>query len=201
MPYSGADEGQGKAYYYYLQAQMEWKAGNLNGAVDQYKKALDYDPQSAPLMFELASALAQQEHFRDALYWARKSAQLDDSVSVHLLLGRIYTSLGQIGEAIGEYEQIIKSNPEDQESYLLLGMLYAKNKEYEMAVNTLKRLIEKNDEALMAYYYLGRVYSETRLWTEAEKYYLKALDINPYFEPALFDLAALYEAEREKDKV
>ena len=196
-----AGKNAAKLYYHYLRAQVDANDGNTQAAIDEYKNAADLDPTSARIALELSAMLLQEEKVKEALSWAKKSAKLADSVSVHLLLGRIYTALEDQDAAIKEYERVIKLDPEGQASYLLLASLYMKAGKFPRAAQALEKLLEKDSTCFMAYYYLGRIYNEIKPSLENEKYYLKALDLNPHFEPALLELAALYEAQENTEKL
>lgn len=189
-----------KLYFYYLKAQVDAGEGNVEGAIENYKKAITVDPQSAQLMSELSFMLMQAQKFKDARIWAEKALQVKDSADAHLLLARIYTSMGQKDLAVKEYGCVIKMKPDDHASYLLLSSLYIKDKKYEAAAAILEDLIQKDKSSFMGYYYLGKIYSELKP-VEAEQYYLKAIELNPRFEPALVELAAYYEDIGNKTKL
>jgi tetratricopeptide (TPR) repeat protein len=151
-PASQAAAGQGKtepdrasSYYHYglahLYEEMAIGAGRpdyATQAVEEYKLALDADPDSVLLEDGLADLYFKIGRIKDAVGAAQDQLKKDpDDVVAHTLLGQVYLrTLGdmqgtQAGEmlqlAIAEYETIARLKPADLETKLLLGQLYALN--------------------------------------------------------------------------
>jgi tetratricopeptide (TPR) repeat protein len=147
---AAADQGQtepdrASAYYHYglahLYEEMAVNAGRpdyATQAVEEYKLALDADPNSALLEDGLADLYFKIGRIKDAVGAAQDQLKKNpDDVAAHTLLGQVYLrSLGdmqgtQAGEmlqlAIAEYETIARLKPADLETKLLLGQLYALN--------------------------------------------------------------------------
>ena len=107
-------------------------------AVEEYKLALDADPNSELLQDGLADLYFKIGRIKDAVTAAQDQVKRHpNDVEAHTLLGKVYLrSLGdmqgaQSGEmlqlAIAEYETIARLKPNDLETQLLLGQLYALN--------------------------------------------------------------------------
>ena len=108
-------------------------------AIEEYKLALNADPESSYLNSHLAELYFQTGRVRDAISAAQDQIKKDpNNLDAHKLLGRIYLrSLGnmQNGEpsdqmlklAIDEYVNIVRLEPESTENRLLLGRLYTLN--------------------------------------------------------------------------
>ena len=147
---AAADQGQtepdrASSYYHYglahLYEEMAINAGRpdyATQAVEEYKLALDADPNSALLEDGLADLYFKLGRIKDAVGAAQDQLKKNpDDVAAHTLLGQVYLrSLGdmqgtQAGEmlqlAIAEYETIARLKPADLETKLLLGQLYALN--------------------------------------------------------------------------
>jgi len=134
------------SYYHYglahLYEDMAVNAGRpdyATQAVEQYKLALDADPNSAMLQNGLSDLYFKIGRVREAVTAAKEQLAKDpNNLHAHQLLGKVYLrSLGdgqqgsQSGEmlqlALGEYEKIAKLEPNDLETHLLLGQLYSLN--------------------------------------------------------------------------
>jgi tetratricopeptide (TPR) repeat protein len=133
------------AYYHYglahLYEDMAVNAGRSDyatQAVEQYKLALDADPNSRFLQDGLADLYFKIGRIREAVTAAQDQVNKSpDDVEAHTLLGKVYLrSLGdmqsaQSGQmlqlAIGEYEKLAQLKPNDVETRLLLGQLYSLN--------------------------------------------------------------------------
>jgi len=145
---SQTEPDRSSAYYHYglahLYEEMAVNAGRqeyATQAVEEYKLALDADPNSVLLQDGLADLYFRIGRIKDAVSTAQDQVKKNpDDVAAHTLLGQVYLrALGdmqnaQSGEmlqlAIAEYETIARLKPTDLETKLLLGQLYALNNDH-----------------------------------------------------------------------
>ena len=143
-----ADPDRSSAYYHYglahLYEEMAVNAGRpeyANQAVEEYKLALDADPNSVLLQDGLAELYFRIGRIKDAVNAAQDQVTKNpDDVDAHTLLGQVYLrTLGDMQGAqasqmlqlaIKEYETIERLKPDDIETKLLLGQLYALNNDH-----------------------------------------------------------------------
>lgn len=138
------EPNRGDAYYHYMLAHEYEEMANTYGrpeyatrAVEEYKLALDADPNSNFLNNGLAELYYRTGRVKDAIVAAQAQINKDpNNLDAHKLLGNIYLrSLGE-GEqgqpssdvlklAIAEYEKIVQLEPKSIEDHLLLGQLYS----------------------------------------------------------------------------
>jgi tetratricopeptide (TPR) repeat protein len=143
---SGQQANRAQAYYHYALAHSYEEMATTYGrpeyatrAIEEYKLALNADPESSYLNAHLAELYFQTGRVRDAISAAQDQIKKDpNNLEAHKLLGRIYLrSLGnmQNGEpsdqmlklAIDEYVNIVHLEPNSTENRLLLGRLYTLN--------------------------------------------------------------------------
>jgi Flp pilus assembly protein TadD len=142
---SQKDIDRSAAYYHFglahLYEQMAVTAGRQDyatQAVEEYKLALDSDPNSTMLQDGLADLYFKIGRIKDAVTAAQDQVKRNpNDVEAHTLLGQVYlrslndmqgtqaTEMLQL--AITEYETIARLKPADLETKLLLGQLYALN--------------------------------------------------------------------------
>ena len=166
------------AYYHYglahLYEDMAVNAGRSDyatQAVEQYKLALDADPDSRLLQDGLADLYFKIGRIREAVTAAQDQVnKYPDDVEAHTLLGKVYLrSLGdmqsaQSGQmlqlAITEYEKLAQLKPNDVETRLLLGQLYSLNHDSAKAEAQFKAAqgIDANSEEVVLN--MARLYSE-----------------------------------------
>ena len=166
------------SYYHYglahLYEEMAVNAGRpdyATQAVEQYKLALDADPNSLMLQDGLAELYFKIGRIREAVQAAQEQVQRNpDDVVAHELLGKVYVrSLGDMQGAqasdmlklaIAEYEKLAKLKPDDVETKLLLGQLYGANHESVKAEKEFKAAqgLDSNSEEV--------VLNMARLFTE-----------------------------------
>ena len=166
------------AYYHTGLAQLYEELAVNNGrpdyaaqAVEEYKLALNADPNSRYLQDGLADLYFKIGRIREAVTAAQEQVKKDpQDVSAHTLLGKVYLrSLGdmqgaQAGEmlqlAIGEYERLAQLKPKDVETHLLLGQLYGLHKENDKAQAQFKLARELDGNSEDAVLAMARLYSE-----------------------------------------
>ena len=166
------------SYYHYglarLYEDMAVNAGRsdyASQAVEQYKLALDADPDSKLLQDGLADLYFKIGRIREAVTAAQDQVGKDpDDLEAHALLGKVYLrSLGdmqsaQSGQmlqlAIGEYEKLAQLKPDDVETHLLLGQLYGLNHDSAKAEAQFKlaQKLDANSEEVALN--MARLYSE-----------------------------------------
>ena len=166
------------SYYHYglahLYEDMAVNAGRSDyatQAVEEYKLALNADPNSRLLQDGLADLYFKIGRIREAVAAAQDQVTRNpDDVEAHTLLGKVYLrSLGdmqsaQSGQmlqlAIGEYEKLAQLKPNDIETHLLLGQLYGLNHDSAKAEAEFKvaQTIDANSEEVVLN--MARLYSE-----------------------------------------
>jgi tetratricopeptide (TPR) repeat protein len=133
-----------QSYYHYMLAHEYEELATTSGrpeyatrAIEEYKLALNDDPNSKYLNSGLAELYFRTGHVRDSILAAQEQIKKDpNNLEAHKLLGNIYLrSLGdgQQGSpsdemlklAIGEYSKIVTLEPNSVEDRLLLGQLYS----------------------------------------------------------------------------
>jgi tetratricopeptide (TPR) repeat protein len=148
------------AYYHYALAHMYeelvaiyGRAEFANRAVEEYRLAIEADPESEFLGAGLAELYAKTGRIRDAVMEAEEIIRRDPkNLDARKLLGRIYLrSLGDLqagtqsrdllNRAIEQYEAITELEPKNPENLLLLGRLYRINNDLTKAEQAFKKAV------------------------------------------------------------
>jgi tetratricopeptide (TPR) repeat protein len=160
----------GLAHLYEDMAVNAGRPDYATQAVEEYKLALNADPNSVVLQHGLAELYFKLGRVREATSTAKEQVQLNPKdVVAHKLLGQIY--LRQLGDsqgtesgdqlqlAIGEYETLVKLEPKEIEDHLLLGQLYSMDHDSVKAEGQFKmaQAIDPNSEDSVLN--LARLYS------------------------------------------
>jgi Flp pilus assembly protein TadD len=181
-----------QAYYHAaLAALYEEEAVNtgrpefVQHAVDEYKYALNADPNSAELHGRLADLYFRTGRAHEAESTARELLKTrPDDVAAHKLLGRIY--LRQLGEqqnsvssaspsgntldqAITVFEKIVSLTPKSVEDHMVLGQLYTVKHQSAKAEQQFKMAQEIEPESEEVVLNLARVYAESNDLDHAAK--------------------------------
>lgn len=83
---------------------------------------------------------------------------------------------------------------------VMFNMCYNKKqkKKYDEAIGMFQILLQRYPSSMRAYFFLGETYREKGDMGKAEKFYLKALEIDPDFEAAKRRLEFLHKNEKKK---
>ncbi len=175
---AAAGSDRSASYYHYglahLYENMAVNAGRsdyASQAIDEYKLALNADPNSKTLQDGLADLYFKLGRIREAVTAAQQQVTKNpNDLEAHELLGKVYLrSLGdmqtqQSGEmlqlAIAEYEKLVLLKPNDVETHLLLGQLYGLNHDSAKAEAQFKgaQKIDANSEEVVLN--IARLYTE-----------------------------------------
>jgi tetratricopeptide (TPR) repeat protein len=177
-------------------------------AVEEYKAALNADPNSAQLNDSLADLYFRTGRSREAEATARGLLKVaPDDVDAHKLLGRVY--LRQISEAqnavsstspsgnvldqaIAEYEKIVSLVPKSVEDRMVLGQLYTVKHEPKKAEEQFKvaQGIDPDSEEVVLN--LARIYAESGDLDHAVKI-IEAVPLADRTSKMEFALGAAYD--------
>src|SRR6059036_1315202 len=126
-----------EAYYHFSKARILDEQGQASQAIDEYKKALELDPNNSMIFSEMAESYLRNNRVREAVDTAEKAVRANpDNVEAHKLLSGIYVQLigranaqqppspETINSAIREFEEIVRIDPNERQSFLMLGRLY-----------------------------------------------------------------------------
>ncbi len=178
------DPNRSMAYYHAALAGMyeddaisEGQPDEITRAIEEYKMALNADPDSAELNDELADLYFRTGRVHDAEMTAKNLLKTSpNDVDAHKLLGRIYLrELGEgqsgvsltspagnvLDQAIAEFEEIVALQPRSVEDRMVLGQLYTVKHEPQKAEDEFKsaQAIEPDSEDVVLN--LARLYAES----------------------------------------
>ncbi|HYL91829.1 MAG TPA: tetratricopeptide repeat protein [Alphaproteobacteria bacterium] len=176
------------SYYHYSLAHMYEEMAGMFGrseyvtkAIEEYKLAIESDPESEFLRDSLAELYVRGGRVRDALLEAQDSVRRDpNNLQARKVLGRIYLRSmgdGQPGTqsrelvklALEQYEAIIKIEPNSADNHLVLGHLYFLNRELDKAESEFKTALQLepgSEEAIARLAYLYNDQGDSKKATE-----------------------------------
>ncbi len=207
------------AYYHYglahMYEDMAVSAGRpdyATQAIEEYKLAMDADPNSATLQDGLAELYFKLGRIREAVTSAQDQVKKSpNDVSAHELLGKVYLrSLGdmqgqQSGQmlklAIAEYEKLAELKPKDVETRLLLGQLYGLNHDSAKAEAEFKAAQNVDGDSEEVVLNLYRLYTEQGDYSRAVDV-LRSIPVDDRSARIDFALGATYDQlKKPKDAI
>ena len=137
-------------------ALQKQQAGDLAGAVAEYRQFLQIHPEATAIHSNLGAALAGLGRFEEAIpeykIALRQSPKL---VEARLNLALCYYKMGRIEEAATELEKVRAENPGNHQAVLLLGDCYMRMGQESDVIRVLEPEEKKYPDDLAIAYLLG----------------------------------------------
>ncbi len=208
---SGASRSRPDAYFHFSLGRGLEEEGKFTQALEEYRKAIQEDPQSSYLYVELANAYMRHRRYKEAVQEAENAIRLNpDNLDAHKLLGQIYyssianedlnrgpASSESLKKAIQEYESVVRIDPSDSGSLLSLSNLYRYDGHTDKAIETLKKYLEMVPSSEAGLANLAQIYADQGNFKEAIDVFKKALEVNPESPRILEQLAYTYEQSKD----
>ncbi|MDM8516001.1 tetratricopeptide repeat protein [Desulfobacterales bacterium HSG16] len=189
-------------YYYFTEAQLQKRLGNIDKAIEYLNKTIRLDPNSVYLRKDMIDLYLRQKKDEKAMESVRQIiTKHPDDIDSLILYGKLQESAKDLDGARKTYEKILKKDPEQREIYLILGSLYLEINESKNAFRTYTQLVKHYPDAYAGYFFLGKIHSNEKEWAEAEKNLLKTLKLRPDIEETRFELITVYKARGKDQKV
>lgn len=114
---------------------------DFEGAVKVYKKFLEENPKSYPVLSRVVQVLFAQEEYEEVLPYAETLSSLDqDDLNLRVRLGILYTDAKMFDQAIGVFKEILAAVPKSDKILYYLGSLYQQTKQAEMAIEAFSKI-------------------------------------------------------------
>lgn len=174
---------------------------------EQYKdKILDAfaeDPKNKKRLLEVLK-LYNEDRMKQAanqLISLKESCQTPaDYRAVGLFLALVLTDMELVNEAVNEYELLLAKNLGTTTIYSNLGSIYSRGGQVQKAKECFEKALFLDPSNPYAYNNLAKLHFDLTEMKEAEKYALKALDMNSKVYQASSLLAIIYAMEDEFEK-
>ena len=190
-----------------LLGEIEEKEAHPQQSAEQYETAARMDPSEKNL-FDLASELLLHRGFepaRKALEFATQ--KYPQSATLQVAVGVVYYSLGQYAAAIDALCRAVDLDPKDTRAFDFLGKMYdvAPAKANEVDSRLALFAHEYPNNAAANYYYALSLRRRTTANSspttdrQAQEFLIKAIELNPIWAEAHYELGLLYEDESQPD--
>ncbi|HZW85300.1 MAG TPA: tetratricopeptide repeat protein, partial [Nitrososphaerales archaeon] len=198
-----------EAHELYLKGRYHWNERSKESilkAIDAFQSAVKVDPSFALAYSGIAdcySVLADHEHmpraeaYEKAYEFALKATQLDDtSAEAHASLG--FAAFGHSRDAKAseaEFRRSIELSPSYASAYQWFAVILAYTGREKASLEMGLRALELDPLSPQIATFAGIAYAGVENYDLAEKQFLRALDLQPGFLPALYNLTYTFWQE------
>ena len=149
-------------------------------AEQEYREALQLDPQNADLYVSLAYVLIPQQKWDDTESAARTALRLDPKNDMaHNNLGVALGSKGDLDGAISEFREAIRLNPNYDVGRDNLGVALGMKGDVDGAIAEYREAVRLNPKYEVAHFNLGVALERKGDWRAALEEYQTAYTLNP----------------------
>ena len=149
--------------------------GDLKGATEHYRKALEIDPRLPGVHYELAEAIFESSP-NDPQVQATAEKELNtavkldgDTAGTECVFARIASRRSDLDAAYAHYSRALALNPGEVEAQIGLGRLLANMDKLQEAAKYLRMAVQSDPLNGEAHYRLASVYRRLELKDEADK--------------------------------
>jgi tetratricopeptide (TPR) repeat protein len=137
-------------------AMQKQQAGDLEGAVTEYRQFLKLHPEAAAIHSNLGAALVGLGRFEEALPEYKIALKQSPKLAgARLNLALVYYKMGKISDATTELEKVHAEDPQSHQALLLLGDCYIRMDREEDVIRILEPAEQKYPDDLAIAYLLG----------------------------------------------
>lgn len=192
----------GSWFEHFSKARSLWEDECYHEAVQECKKALEFNPD-AGTHYYLALLLIDAEEYNEAIVTLHKSMKLghDNLSGIHLNLGTCLENLNRLDEALLAYQESIRIDSNNPESFFKLGSLLSDMDNYEEAILAYQKSINIEPFA-NTYLNLGNALKNLGNHSDAISAYYQGIKLKPSDEDFYYNLGeALIKAKRPEEAV
>jgi len=174
--------------------------GFLNEAQRIYYQILNVQPSNFDAL-QLAGAIElEAKNYKQAVKLLSKSIKLNPNIpNIHCNLSIAYEGLGQIDNAITNYDQAIRLNPNYVEAYCDRGNALQTLKQFDAAITNYDQAIRLNPNFAEAYSNRGNALQALEKFDAAITNYDQAIRLNPNFAEAYSNRGNALQALKQLD--
>jgi len=199
--YAISPASQSDACYHYLLGNIAEFKGDVNSAIEEYKKSISYDTDSVYLKKNLISLYILAGNVEAASELASTMAKANPAdKSMNKLEAELSIYGKKPEEAIPTYEKILLTEPANKEALYNIGILYSQVGSYEKAISCFKKYLQLEPDSQEVNVSIGILYQKLGFLSEAETYLRRAAELSGNSTGPLLLLAELYEQKNDFDK-
>jgi Flp pilus assembly protein TadD len=177
------------------------RLGDKARAVDQLRKAVAANPQSADAHDALGTALRQNGELDNAILEFRRAVSIQSNVFFLRNLAQALRDQHDWGGALDCHQKIVSLEPNSGEAYVDLGYVLRRSDRLSEALTALRKGVTLAPELARGHFYLAEALSQTGESSEAILEYERAVGLNPKDPEFSFKYAVALSKNRLPDAI
>lgn len=179
-----------------------YENGDLQGAIDEFKRALLIDPSNVNVHNSLGVCYGLQGEYESAIEEFKAVASIDPGEYMAMFnLGLVHTLSKQPERALEFFLNADKINGEVYEVAFQSGKLYFESGDLDKAKLFLERAAKLDPDSAAVHRYLGDCYAAGNLTQDAITAYKKAIRHNPQDAASMSALGCLFDDQGENPEI
>ncbi len=184
----------------YLLAQIYVDQRKDAQALELLLRARKLSPQNTDIIFLMGRLGMMQSYFEDAIPVLEEGVKIDPKrADLHAALGECYFTVGKVDRAIQEFETLIKLDP-SAPSYAFMGLCYRHLGRFDEAKKEFNLGLKNDPRNASCLFNLGYVENKQGNYASAEKFLTQAIDVDPDYGDALYELAGVKMAQKKYEE-
>ena len=179
-----------------------YENGDLQGAIDEFKRALLIDPSNVNVHNSLGVCYGLQGEYESAIEEFKTVASIDPGEYMAMFnLGLVHSLRKQPEKALEFFLNADKINGDVYEVAFQSGKIYFESGDLEKAKPLLERAAKLDPDSGAVYRYLGDCYATGNLKQDAISAYKKAIRHNPHDAASMSALGCLFDDQGENPEI
>ena len=163
-----------------MRAKMGVEDSLYEGAIDDYSRLLDFEPDNADLWYELSNLRFALNDYQGAYEAIQNATNLSrDDPIMYYNKGVIEEQLAQFRKALASYEMSINLDPSNIKPYFNIGAIYWNHYRLNESVKAFSTVVELDPSFSEGWFFLGLAQKELGLLNESTSSFTKAASLNP----------------------
>ncbi|MFH0851748.1 MAG: tetratricopeptide repeat protein [Candidatus Peregrinibacteria bacterium] len=160
-----------------------------NSADTLFTHALLLTPRSVAARTALAQTRLDMDQPQEAFAILKEGLKLGDDPRLHLAAGNVYAHVGQVPEALGQFNKAKQMDPKNADAWFSIGSVEEQTGNSDAALENYRIAVQLDPSDVPALVGIGRLLSRKGDLAGAEQAYRSALSWNPNFMDAHRGLA------------
>lgn len=177
--------------------RAEFQSGDMEGALDSFKKSLEYEsgPENIPGYTGMIDALANLQRSKEERAGLSKLLALDSAyVPAHRRFMDYHVRRGEFDSALIFSRMEVASIPEDQAAIRRLGIIAYNTDSLDLSVEQFNTLIAIGDVNMTNHFFLGRIFLQQENYLYALLNFRKTVALADSLADGWLGMAQVYQA-------